>query len=205
MGYESYRSDIGSIESAKEIFEKERDVARLPREVDLREGDDGSYVFSRRKRSRDEDDSENTMIVYTNDNCIHMNLARMQIFSYGMIDLYNKYIPDSAVLYENNADLFMIYEPGQMVRQNSYRGNKNIQKIFKVDDANTSGTLSLLPDGKVLGAKTIKRGPSTEADPKPLKEHLERKHYTKMAKARLDNDLIELNTPKNGLHLEGLR
>lgn len=189
MGYESYRSEIGDIEEAKKIFERERDVARLPQEVDLREGDNGSFVLSKRRR-RDVDAEDRSMIVYTEDNCIHINTKSFTSlrYSYGIIDLYNKYLPDSAVLYEYNNQMFMIYEPDKMVRHNSTSSNKYLNKIFKIDDEGND--LSLFPDGKVCGAKIIKRGPSTEAEPKPLKEHLERKHYTKMATARLDNDLI---------------
>ena len=73
--YESYGETIGSIAVAKEVFERERNVARLPREVDLREGEDGSYVISKRKSRYNKDDSDTTLIVYTNDNCIHMNLS----------------------------------------------------------------------------------------------------------------------------------
>ena len=188
--YESYGETIGSIAVAKEVFERERNVARLPREVDLREGEDGSYVISKRKSRYHKDDSDTTLIVYTNDNCVHMNLRRVTLLGYGMMELYNQYIPDSSLIYENNQDLFLVYEPGKAIRTS--HDNKHIDKVFKVDAGVTSNALvnvSLLPDGKVLGAKKIKRGPSTEADPKPLKEHLEKKHYTKMAKARLDNDL----------------
>ena len=188
MGYESYRSEIGSISSAKEIFERERDVARLPQEVDLREGDNGSFVFSKRRR-RDVDTEDCSIIVYTDDNCIHINTKSFTSLrhSYGLIDLYNRYLPDSAVLYEYNNQMFMIYEPDKMVRDNHYKANKYLNKVFKINDQDNN--LSLFPNGKVCGAKIIKRGPSTEAEPKPLKEHLERKHYTKMATARLDNDL----------------
>ena len=43
-------------------------------------------------------------------------------------------------------------------------------------------TVKMYPDGKVDGVKIVKRGPSTIADPLPLKEHLEKKHFVRMAK-----------------------
>ena len=48
---------------------------------------------------------------------------------------------------------------------------------------------SKYPKGKVDSSKIIKRGPTIYAEDKPLSQHLSGKHYTEMAKARLDSDL----------------
>jgi|TARA_R110000765_G_scaffold196612_1_gene302328 hypothetical protein len=183
--YDYYATEIGDFKEAKKVFERERDVARMGSRLDLRENkEDGSLYLSKHDISGELNHAP--VLVYYKDGTIKID-SSIGLRGYETwIDTINRYLPESTLFYNTSGKLFLCYEPGTKVRHNSNRQhNKHIKKVMEIKET----TVKMYPDGKVDGVKIVKRGPSTIADPLPLKEHLEKKHFVRMAKARLDNDL----------------
>jgi|TARA_R110000765_G_scaffold418146_1_gene521378 hypothetical protein len=183
--YNYYGTVIGNFDEAGKVFERERNVARMGSRLDLRENkEDGSFYLSKFDQSGEL--NHDPIVAFHKDGDITVNTSHSVAGHENWLDTVNRYLPESSIFYNTSNKLMLCYEPGTKVRNNNDRSyNKNIKKVMEVQDT----IVKMHPDGKVDGIKIIKRGPSTVADPKPLKEHLEKKHFLRMAKARLDNDL----------------
>jgi len=191
--HDTYYSEYGDYSKIKKFYEGEVNVARCSHGVSLIMKDNGSMAFFReidrfsneavRNKGVFQED-----ITYHPDGRIELDCSSIINLQGGMsyaINMLERFLPDSVHIYLANKKWMLTYKPGTNTRAVNYSSSYNPTEVYEIQDE----ILMLFPDGSVTGAKKIKRGEPKIAEDKPLKYHLEPKHYKEMAKSRLANDL----------------
>ena len=186
--HDSYWSEYGDYSKIKEFYLGEVNVARCTHGVSLIMKDDGAMEFYSEEGSYKNEYTQS--IIYHEDGRISVDCSGLinprhhKLRDAGKLE---RFLPDSVHFYRTtgNNKWMLSYKPGEDARSVGFRSRFHPTEVYEVQDK----TLTLYPDGSVSGAKKIKRGEAKIAEDKPLKDHLEPKHYREMAKARLSNDL----------------
>lgn len=185
--HDSYWSEYGDYSKIKEFYLGEVNVARCTHGVSLIMKDDGAMKFYSEEDGYRNDCDQS--ITYHQDGRIEVDcpFQSKPKTHYRQRDagVLERFLPESVHFYTANNKWMLSYKPGEDARCVGYSSLFHPTEVYEVQDE----TITLFPDGSVSGAKKITRGKAKIAEDKPIKDHLEPKHYREMAKARLSNDL----------------
>ena len=186
--HDSYYSEYGEYSKIKEFYLEEVNVARCSHGISLIMKDDGAMKFYNESYRKDKNQDDQSITYYDNGkievDCSHL-LRDGKMYAARNVGVLEKFLPDSIHFYIANNKWMLSYKPKEDARNVGYASRFHPAEVYELQD----DTLILFPDGSVTGAKKITRGKAKIAEDKPLKDHLEPKHFREMAKARLSNDL----------------